>query len=167
MSIRRDDLSPGQKTLRSLGMTVIAVTGLFAAGIAWSYLFGGQGSGWKQVASAAGLAAAAVALFAMLADTVDYWMLGRRMTPFSLKMTRSLIFIAMLVAVVLSVAGSTPLFFLLMTPALMIYLFGVVRRRPEPIRRPSDAPARRRSGAVSQSRSSGAPRQKRGGKKRK
>ena len=105
MSMRRDDLTAGQKTLRSLGLTVIVVTGLFAAGIAYSYLFGGQGSGWKQVASAAGLAAAAVAVFAMLADTIDYWMLGRRMTPFSLKMTRSLIFVAMLVAVVLSVVG--------------------------------------------------------------
>lgn len=167
MSMRRDDLTAGQKTLRSLGMTVIAVTALFASGIAYSYLSGDQGSGWKQVASAAGLAAAAVALFAMLADAIDYWVMGRRMTPFSRKMTRSLIFVAMLIAVVLSVVASTPLFFILMTPALMIYLFGVARRRPEPIRRPSDAPARRRAGAASQQRSSGAPRQKRGGKKRK
>jgi hypothetical protein len=177
MAIRRDDLSPGRKILRSAGLTVILVTALFSAGIAYSYLTGGQGTGWKQIASAAGLAAASVALFAMLADAFDAWVRQGRMTPFSLKMTRSLIFVTMLAAVVLSVVAGTPLFFILMTPALMTYLFGVVRSRPEPIRRPSDLSGRRpasgrRSSAAgakpsgSGAKPSGASRQRRGGRKR-
>jgi hypothetical protein len=170
MAIRRDDLTPGQKLLRSGGLTVILVTGLFAAGIAYSYLTGEQGTGWKQLASAAGLAAASVALFAMLADAFDAWVREGRMTPFSLKMTRSLIFVTMLVAVVLSVLAGTPLFFILMTPALMTYLFGVVRHRPEPIRRPSDVPGRRPANARrspgTSAKPSGASRQRRGGRKR-
>jgi len=169
MPVRRDDLTPGQKTLRSAGMTVIVLTVFLCGGIAYSYLWGDQGTGWKPLASALGLVAAAGALIAMLVDAFDSWVRGRRMTDFSVRVTRSFIFVAMLVAVALSVAGGTPLFFILMTPALMIYLFGVVRRRPEPIRRPSDVPGRRSTGPGARgsgARSGGGSRQRRGGRKR-
>ncbi len=169
MALRRDDLTPGQKTLRSAGLTVIILTVILCGGIAYSYLAGDQGTGWRQLASAVGLVAAAVALVAMLVDAFDQWVRGGLMTDFNRKMTRSFIFVAMLVAVALSIAGGTPLFFILMTPALMTYLFGVVRRRPEPIRRPSDLPGRRAPGAAGRSaggRADGRPRQRRGGKKR-
>ena len=173
MSIRRDDLSPGQKILRSAGLTVIGVTVVLCGGLAYSYMSGEQGTGWKPFASATGLLAAAVALLAMLFDAIDYWVRDRRMTDFSRRMTRSLIFVTMLAAVGLSVAGGTPLFFILMTPALMIYLFGVVRRRPEPIRRPSDLSSRRPAGTGARGggksgggKSGGGSRQRRGGRKR-
>jgi len=165
MQARRDDLTPGQKALRSAGLTVIMLTTLLSGGLAFSYLGGGQGGGWQRLASAGGLAAATVALAAMLVDAFDFWMRDRRITPFSLKMTRSLIFVAMLVAVALSVVASTPLFFVLMTPALMIYLFGVARRRPAPVRRPADASKARASASAAQT--SGPSRQRRGGRKRK
>lgn len=168
MPVRRDDRSSGQKTLRSVGLAVILLTTLLSAALALTYLSGGQGSGWKPLVSSGGLAAATIALAAMLVDAFDFWMRDRRLTPFSLRMTRSLVFVAMLVAIVLSVIASTPLFFLLMTPALMIYLFGVARRRPQAGRR-SARGSGRRSGesAGSAARPSAPSRQRRGGRKRK
>jgi len=149
--MNRDDLSVGQKLLRSLGLTLLVVTGVMLLGLAYGYVSGGQGEGWKQVVSALALAAAAVAVFSMLVDSIDFWMLGRRMTAYSLKMTRSLVFVIMLAAVGLSLLGGTPGLLLVMSPALMVYLFGVVRGTETPLRPAS--PAQRR--------------QKRGGKKRK
>ena len=146
MSIRRDDLSPGKKALRSLGLTVLLMTALVTAGLAVTYLSIDAGSAWQRVALAASVAAASVACFAMTADAFDFWVRGRKMTPSRLRVMRLLILIAMLAAMVLSlvVAGSALL--LTLTPALMIYLFGVVRSRPAPIRRPADLPRQRRGG---------------------
>jgi hypothetical protein len=166
MSIRRDDLSPRQKSLRSLGLTTLLVTVLVCAGLAYGFMTGDGGTRWKQLASAAGLLAAAVAVAAMAFDTFDLWVRDRRITAHSVKMTRSLIFVAMLAAAVLSVAAGTPFFFILMTPALLIYLLGVVRRRPAPIRRPADLPGRR-SAAAGSGRPAGTSRQRRGGRRRK
>lgn len=166
MSMRRDDLSAGQKTLRSLGMTVIMLTALLTAGLAFTFISGDEGSAWERLALATSMAAAAVACGAILADTFDTWVRGTRMSPFSRRMTRSLIFVAMLVALGLSLVASGPALLLTLTPVLMIYLFGVVRHRPEPIRRPSDWSGAR-SGGESRKGSASAPRQKRGGKKRK
>ncbi len=165
MPVRRDDRSSGQKTLRSVGLAVILLTTLLSAALALTYLSGGQGSGWKPLVSSGGLAAATIALAAMLVDAFDFWMRDRRLTPFSLRMTRSLVFVAMLVAIFLSVLASIPMFFLLMTPALMIYLFGVARRRPQAGRR-SARGSGGRSGE-SAARSSAPSRQRRGGRKRK
>ncbi|HOT23597.1 MAG TPA: hypothetical protein PLB30_04560 [Thermoleophilia bacterium] len=167
----RDDITLGQLALRTAGLVVILLTTLVCAVIAGGYVLAGQGSG-KQFAAVAGLSAAAVALFAMLVDAFDYWLRPRRMTASRLRMIRSLIFVTMLVAVVLSILAGTPAFFILMTPALMIYLFGVMRRRPEPIRRPPGRPGRQPGGGTGQrlarSRASaaGGSRQRRGGKKR-
>jgi O-antigen/teichoic acid export membrane protein len=144
--VRNDELTPLQKTVRSLGMTVLLVTALFLAGLAYTYVSGDEGSAWKRVALATALAAGSVATFAMTADTVDLWVRGRRMTPFSVKMTRSLIFVAMLAALGLSLAAAGPALLLTMTPALMIYLFGVVRQREAPVRRPRSADGRQRRG---------------------
>jgi O-antigen/teichoic acid export membrane protein len=158
MSMGRDDLSPGQKTLRSLGMTVILGTALLTAGLAVTYVSSDDGSTWSRLALATSMAAASVACFGILVDAFDFWVRGGRMTPFSRKMTRSLVFVAMLVALGLSLLAAGPALLLTLTPALMIYLFGVVRQRPAPIRRPPD---------LSSGHPSSAPRQKRGGKKRK
>ena len=76
--MRSDDLSVGQKLLRSLGLTLLVVTGVVLLGLGYGYVSGGEGEGWKQVVSALALLVAAVAVFAMLADSIDFWMRGRR-----------------------------------------------------------------------------------------
>ena len=142
--MRDDRQTAGQRAARSLGMTVLLVTAVLAGALAVTTL-GAEGVVWRRLAVAGGLAAASVAAVAMTADAADLWVRRRRMTPYSLKMTRSLVFVAMLVAAVLSVVGRATGFFLLMTPALLIYLFGVVRRREAPVRRPPrDGGAQRR-----------------------
>ena len=142
----RDDLSVGQKMLRSLGLTLMVVTGIVLLGLGYGYVSGGQGEGWRQVVSALALGVAAVAVFTMLADSIDLWMRGRRMTAYSLKMTRSLIFVTMLAAVGLSLLGGTPGLLLVMSPALMVYLFGVVRGVASPLRPAPSAQRRQRRG---------------------
>ena len=144
--MRSDDLSVGQKLRRSLGLTLLVVTGVVLLGLGYGYVSGGEGDGWKQVVSALALLVAAVAVFAMLADTIDFWMRGRRMTAYSLKMTRSLVFVTMIVAVGLSLLGGTPGLLLVMSPALMVYLFGVVRGTETPLRPASPAQRRQRRG---------------------
>ena len=59
----------------------------------------------------------------MTIDSFDLWMLGRRITAFSVRMVHSLVFVAILVAIVLSVVTRTPGLLLVMAPALVIYLF--------------------------------------------
>lgn len=142
----REDLTAGQRALRSLGMTVLAVTGVFLAGLAFTYVSGDGGSTWKRLALATGLAAGSIAAFAMTADAFDLWVRDRRMTDFGLKMTRSLIFVAMLGALGLSLVAAGPALLLTMTPAMMVYLFGVVRGRPAPARRPQSGERRQRRG---------------------
>lgn len=73
----------------------------------------------------------------------------------SVRMVHSLVFVAIVVAVVLSVVTRTPGLLLVMTPALVIYLFTVMR--PQAASRPGPA----RAGGNSRR-----GRQKRGGKKR-
>lgn len=144
--MRSDELSPWQKTVRSLGLTVLLVTAVFLAGLAYTYVSGDEGTAWKRLALATALAAGSVASLAMTVDAFDFWVRGRSMSPFTLTMTRSLIFVAMLVALGLSLVAAGPALLLTMTPALMIYLFGVVRGRPAAVRRPSSGDARQRRG---------------------
>ncbi len=157
VAVKRDDLSVAQKALRSLGVGVILATAVLATGLTVRYLSGDGGSASTRLALAISMVGASVACFAMLVDAFDFWLLGRRMTPFSVKMTRSLVFVAMLVAIGLSLAVAGTALLLVLTPALMIYLFGVARRRPPATGRPSGAVSR---GAARTSR------QKRGGKTR-
>ena len=151
----RQDLTVGQRVLRSSGLTILLMTTLACGMLAYTYAVGGQIGGWRQPLVVLSLLLAAVAALTMTIDSFDLWMLGRRITASSVRMVHSLVFVAILVAVVLSVVTRTPGLLLVMTPALVIYLFTVMR--PQAASRPGPA----RAGG-----SSRRGRQKRGGKKR-
>jgi len=151
----RQDLTVGQRVLRSSGLTILLMTTLACGMLAYTYAVGGQIGGWRQPLVVLSLLLAAVAAFTMTIDSFDLWMLGRRITASSVRMVHSLVFVAILVAVVLSVVTRTPGLLLVMTPALVIYLFTVMR--PQAASRPGPA----RAGGNSRR-----GRQKRGGKKR-
>jgi hypothetical protein len=55
----RDDLSVGQKMLRSLGLTLFVVTVVVLLGLGHGYVSGGQGEGWIKALSALAPTAAA------------------------------------------------------------------------------------------------------------
>ena len=149
------DLTVGRRVLRSTGLTILLMTALACGMLAYTYATGSQFGGWRQPFVVLSLLLAALAALVMTIDSFDLWMLGRRITAFSVRMVHSLVFVAILAAVVLSLVTKTPALLLVMTPALVIYLFTVLK--PQPASRPGPARAggRSRSG-----------RQKRGGKKR-
>ena len=151
----RQDLTVGQRVRRSVGLTILLMTALACGMLAYTYATGSQFGGWRQPFVVLSLLLAALAALTMTIDSFDLWMLGRRITAFSVRMVHSLVFVALLVAVVLSVVTRTPGLLLVMTPALVIYLFTVMR--PQPASRPGPA----RAGG-----SSRRGRQRRGGKKR-
>ena len=151
----RQDLTVGQRVLRSGGLTILLMTALACGMLAYTYATGDQFGGWRQPFIVLSLLLAALAALTMTIDSFDLWMRGRRITAFSVRMVHSLVFVALLVAVVLSVVTRTPGLLLVLTPALVIYLFPVMR--PQPASRPGPA----RGGGRSQPR-----RQRRGGKKR-
>ena len=151
----RQELTVGQRVLRFSGLTILLMTTLACGMLAYTYAVGGQIGGWRQPLVVLSLLLAAVAAFTMTIDSFDLWMLGRRITASSVRMVHSLVFVAILVAVVLSVVTRTPGLLLVMTPALVIYLFTVMR--PQAASRPGPA----RAGGNSRR-----GRQKRGGKKR-
>jgi hypothetical protein len=151
----RQDLTVGQRVLRSLGLTVLLMTALGCGMLAYTYATGDQFEGWRRPYIVLSLLLAAVAAVTMTIDAFDLWMRGRRITAFSVRMVHSLVFVAILAAVVLSVVTRTPGLLLVMTPALVIYLFTVLR--PQPASRPGPV----RGGGRSR-----LGRQKRGGKKR-
>jgi len=151
----RQDLTVGQRVLRSAGLTILLMTALACGMLAYTYATGSQFGGWRRPFIVLSLLLAALAALVMTIDSFDLWMLGRRITAFSVRMVHSLVFVAILVAVVLSVVTRTPGLLLVMPPALVIYLLTVMR--PQPASRPGPARARW---------SSRSGRQKRGGKKR-
>ena len=102
----------------------------------------------------------------MLIDAADLWVRGRRMTPHSVKMLRSLVFVAVLGALAASLLGGNSLVIPFLAPAMIIYLF-IARKRPAgPTPRP---PAVARGGAgggrTRDGRSTAKSRQRKGGKK--
>ena len=151
----RQDLTVGQRVLRSMGLTVLLMTALVCGLLASTYATGDRFGGWRQPLIVLSLLLATVAAFVMMVDSFDLWMRGRRITAFSVRMVHSLVFVTILVAVVLSLVTRTPGLLLVMTPALVIYLLTVLKPQapsgPRPVRRGGSL----RSG-----------RQKRGGKKR-
>lgn len=154
-------VKPGVGIARSAGLTLFLATGVLLGALVVLVVATGLGS-TQAIAAATSTLAGAVACFTMLADAVDLWMLGRRMTAHGRRIMRWLVFAAVLAAFGLSIVGRNPLLLLIMAPSLILYLFIV--RTPAPAafdrgrstRRPSASP---RSGP---SRS----RQRRGGKKR-
>jgi len=151
----RQDLTVGQRVLRSAGLTILLMTALACGMLAYTYATGSQFGGWRRPFIVLSLLLAALAALVMTIDSFDLWMLGRRITAFSVRMVHSLVFVAVLVAVVLSVVTRTPGLLLVMTPALVIYLLTVLRPQPASRQGPARARGSSRSG-----------RQKRGGKKR-
>ena len=65
----------------------------------------------------------------MLIDAVDLWVRGRKMTPHSVKMFRSMVFVAVLGALPASLLGGNSLVVIFLAPAMIIYLL-IARRRP-------------------------------------
>ncbi|MCX6363765.1 MAG: hypothetical protein NTW58_06270 [Actinobacteria bacterium] len=151
----RQDLTVGQRVLRSAGLSILLMTALVCGLLAYTYATGDRFGGWRQPLVVLSLLLAALAAFVMMIDSFDLWMLGRRITAFSVRMVHSLVFVAILVAVVLSVVTGTPGLLLVMTPALVIYLFTVLK--PQAASRPGPARGAGRSQPG---------RQKRGGRKR-
>jgi hypothetical protein len=151
----RQDLSVGQRVLRSMGLSIMLMTGLACGMLAYTYAVGGQFGGWRQPFVVLSLLLASVAALTMMVDSFDLWMLGRRITAFSVRMVHSLVFVAILAAVALSIVTKTPGLLLVLTPALVIYLFTVMKPQPASRRGPSRGGGSSRPG-----------RQKRGGKKR-
>jgi hypothetical protein len=141
--------------LRSVAVGLVAATAGFLAMLAYQNLVA-EADGVRRYAVAAALLLAAVATGAMAYDLFDLWLRGRRMTPFSVKMTRSLIFVTLLVALLLTFAFRGPSLFLPLTPALVVYLVATWRR-PE---------AQSRGGRRPAERGGGKGRQRRGGRKR-
>jgi len=151
----RQDLTVGQRVLRSTGLTILLMTAVACGMLAYTYAAGSPFGGWRQPFVVLSLLLAAVAALTMTIDSFDLWMRGRRITAFSVRMVHSLVFVAIVVAVVLSVVTRTPGLLLVMTPALVIYLFTVLRPQ-----------AASRSGSARDGGRSRAGRQKRGGRKR-
>jgi hypothetical protein len=161
----RQDLSVGQRVLRSVGLTIMLMTAVFFGMLTVSYSTAKYAEGWRQALIVLSLVLAVVATLAMLADSFDLWMLGRRITAFSVRMIHSLVFVSVLAAVVLSLVTRTSGLLLVLTPTLVLYLFTVVK---PPARAGSGSRAAPRSGARAPGGSrSQSGRQRRGGKKRK
>ena len=145
------------RLLRTAGVAIVAATAFYLAVQTVSLLVGDAAdAGVQRFAVAATFAVVTVATGAMAVDLADRWLLGGRLTAFSQKMVRSLVFVSLLLALVLSLVFRGPSFFLPLTPALLIYLFGTWQRPA-----PRSAATRRPSGA-----STGKGRQRRGGRKR-
>lgn len=145
------------RLLRSAGVGAVAASALYLAVETVSLLSAAAAEpGVERYAVAAAFAMATVATGAMAFDLADRWLRGGRFTPFSQKMVRSLVFVSLLVALLLSLVGGGPSLFLPLAPALLIYLFGTWRRPA-----PRTAAARRSAGT-----STGKSRQRRGGRRR-
>ena len=121
---------PAQRGLRAgqaLGLTVFLVSAVLLTALFISRL-GSAFDSLQLMAASLSALSAAVAAFAMLLDGVDLWVRGRKMTPNSVKMFRSLIFVAVLVALLTSLVGDDSLMVFILAPSTVIYLF--IARRP-------------------------------------
>jgi hypothetical protein len=148
---------------QAAGLTLFVVT--LAVLTAFFVTFARRGVADLQQAALMFCTAAAIAAVAGMGwDAVDLWLRGRRMTPYSVKMFRSLVFVAVLVAVGSSFLARTTAPVLVLAPSMVVYLF-VARRPPE-----GAAAGGRGAGAArpaAASAGSAKTRQRRGGKKRK
>jgi hypothetical protein len=159
----RQDLTVGQRILRSMGLTVMLMTAAACALLAVSLANGNTVQGWRQPLVVLSLILAAVAALTMTIDSFDLWMLGRRVSAFSVRMLHSLVFVAILAAIVMSLITRTPGLLLVTAPALVIYLFTVMKPQPQPRAGAGPRPGGRAAGRAQPQ----SGRQKRGGKKRK
>ena len=108
---------------------------------------------------------AVVAAFGMLIDAFDLWVRGRKMTALSVKMVRSLVFVAVLGALARQHAGGNSLVIPFLAPAMIIYLF-IARSAPAArYATAAGASARRLGSGRTASAAPSKSRQRRGGKK--
>ena len=157
----------GIRAAEALGLTIFLATAALLTGLLITLVVGGLGS-LQEVSSAFSTACAVIAAFAMLMDAADLWVRGRRFTPHSVRLLRTLVFIAIIGAVAASMLGENVVVTMLLLPSMVIYLF-IARKRPAGSAR-SKGQSRAGSsgsGATSGSTSGSAKsRQRRGGKKR-
>jgi hypothetical protein len=155
---------PGIRVLEALGLTVFLATAAFLTALFLTRL-GTVFESLQTAAAAFSTLCAAVAAFGMLIDAADLWVRGRKMTPYSVKMVRMLVFVAVLGALAASMLGGNSLVIFFLAPAMVIYL---VISRKRPATRYATAPGSTRGGPATRpaSSSSAKSRQRRGGKKR-
>jgi hypothetical protein len=146
-----------------MGVGLVAATAVYLALQAYGLLQDdAYGAGLRLYAVATALLLSAVATGVMAVDLGDLWLRGRRFTAFSVKMLRSLVFVTVLAAVILTLVFRGPSLFLPMTPALVVYLIGTWRRPSAATPSTRRSATTRRSAATRASRS----RQRRGGRRR-
>ena len=168
-SVPQQPARPGFRFAQAAGLTVFVVTLALFGGLFINRVGAGLGS-LKAASLAFSCVCAAVAAFGMLFDAFDLWVRGRRMTPYSVKMFRSMVFVAVLGALATSMLAGTALLIVFLGPAMIIYLF--IARRP-PAQAPSAAQGSSRAGSgrasssAASSSSAARARQRRGGKKHK
>ena len=153
----------GIRAAEALGLTVFLATAAFLTALFITLVLRGVGS-YAAVAAAFSTACAVVAAFAMLMDAADLWVRGRRFTAHSVRLLRSLVFIAIIGAVAASMIGENVLVTMILFPSMVIYLF-IARKRPAGSAPPQGA-SRAGSGGSGATSSSAKSRQRRGGKKR-
>ncbi len=132
---------PGIRALEALGLTVFFATALFLAAILVTWIVKGPG-GTQGVALVVSTACAVLGVLAMLVDSADLWVMGRRMSPSTVRIVRYFVFGAILAAVIASIFGRNSVLVLYLFPSMLIYLF-IARRGPTLTRA---AEARRASG---------------------
>ena len=155
---------PGIRVLEALGLTVFLATAAFLTALFLSRL-GHVFDSLQTAAAAFSTLCATIAAFGMLIDAADLWVRGRKMTPYSVKMFRSMVFIAVLGALAGSMLGGNSLVIPFLAPAMIIYLF-IARKRPAA--RYATAPGSAHSGSGGGRTGSASPtksRQRKGGKK--
>lgn len=150
----------------ALGLTIFLATAAILTGLLITMVVNGPGN-LQEASSAFSTACAAIAAFAMLMDAADLWVRGRRFTPHSVRLLRSLVFIAILGAVAASMLGENVLVTMVLFPAMVIYIF-IARRRPAGSDPPRGASRAASGGSGGGRTATAAPtksRQRKGGKK--
>ena len=153
-------LTTGQKTMRSLGLTVLLVSMIYVLVLAFTVSANAEGGQWERL----GLMVAM--LFRRGGARGDAGgrlrLLGPRAAVHAIQRedVHSLVLVCMLAAFALTLFVPGAALMLTITPALLVYLFGVARK-PGPVRR-SGGPGRQRRGRPAEP-----GRQRRGGRKRK
>ena len=156
----------GIRAGQALGLTVFLVSAILLTALFITRL-GSAFDSLQLMAASLSTLSAAVAAFAMLIDGVDLWVRGRKMTPYSVRMFRSMIFVAVLVALLTSLVGGNSLMVVILAPSMLVYLF--IARRSGGTYAAATARGGPRPGGPSRSgrtgNSSSKSRQRKGGKK--
>jgi hypothetical protein len=140
-----------------VGLVVFMVTAALFAGAAMNAVLAGIGD-MLAAAAAFAYAVAAVAALAMLIDTYDLWVRGRRFSPKTARGVRSVVMIATLGAVASILLTRHISLLVYLGPALIVY-YAVARAQPR-VGTGGASPA-----AASRSSGGAKARQRRGGRK--